>query len=131
MLATDCGIPYNPKVFQVIAEVPGIIHARAQSEHGSGVYRREVMMKGMRRMLASVAVTAALLMAAGGAISARAQDPGGAKQPYTPAEYNAYVACTQEKAAQARVRCLEDFAIKYPNPNLLIYAYPAARDISS
>jgi hypothetical protein len=84
------------------------------------------MMKGMRRMLASVAVTAALLMAAGGAISARAQDPGGAKQPYTPAEYNAYVACTQEKAAQARVRCLEDFAIKYPNPNLLIYAYPAA-----
>lgn len=83
-------------------------------------------MKGLKWMLAA-GTAAGLLMAAGGAISmARAQDPGGAKQPYTPAEYNAYVACTQEKAAQARARCLEDFATKYPNPNLLIYAYPAA-----
>ncbi len=85
-------------------------------------------MKGTKWMFAATAVAAALLMtAAGGAIStARAQEPGGTKQPYTPAEYNAYVACTQEKTAQARVKCLEDFAAKYPNPNLLIYAYPVA-----
>jgi predicted ester cyclase len=82
-------------------------------------------MKGMKWMLAGVAVAAALLTGASGAIpTARAQEPGGGKQPeYTMAEYNAYKACADEKVAQARVKCLDDFVTKYQNPAILLYAY--------
>ncbi len=83
-------------------------------------------MKGTKWILIAAGTVAALLVtAAGGGIStARAQDAGGAKQPsYTPAEYNAYIACTQEKAAQAKVKCLDSFVAAYPNSTLLLYAF--------
>ncbi len=45
----------------------------------------------------------------------------GAKTDYTPAEYNSYTACTQEKNGQQRIRCLDSFVQQYPNSTLLIY----------
>jgi tetratricopeptide (TPR) repeat protein len=65
-----------------------------------------------------------LLLAAGAAV--RAQEAGGTKPAYTLPEYNAYKACTDTTPAAARAKCLENFATTYPNPALLIYAYPLA-----
>jgi len=59
--------------------------------------------------------------------AAAAQAPAGGqegKQPYTMPEYNAEQACANDKNASTQVKCLDDFVSKYPNSNLLIYAYP-------
>lgn len=64
------------------------------------------------------AVLAALLVTFGSAL-AGAQD----KPSYTPQEYNAYKACADDKVAQQRARCLEDFVVKFPESQLLPYAY--------
>jgi tetratricopeptide (TPR) repeat protein len=45
---------------------------------------------------------------------------------YTPAEYNAYTACANDKAAPTRAKCLEDFMAKFPQSSLLPYAYQLA-----
>ena len=42
---------------------------------------------------------------------------------YTPAEYNAYTACANDKVAQSRAKCLEDFTTKFPQSTLLPFAY--------
>lgn len=83
--------------------------------------------------VAGFAVAAALCLILSSAWSAKAlpqapaaggQDTGGSKQPYTMPEYNAEQECTKEKNPAAQVKCLDDFVSKYPNSNLLIYAYP-------
>jgi tetratricopeptide (TPR) repeat protein len=85
------------------------------------------MMNATRVWAAGIA--AAMLLAAG-ATDALAQDTGaaggaaGGKQPYTPAEYNSYIVCTQEKAPAAQVKCLDNFLTTYPNSTLVLYAYP-------
>jgi tetratricopeptide (TPR) repeat protein len=60
--------------------------------------------------------------------AAMAQAPAGGqdagKQPYTMPEYNAEQACANDKNPSSQVKCLDDFVSKYPNSNLLIYAYP-------
>jgi len=48
------------------------------------------------------------------------------KPSYTPAEYNAYTACANDKNAQTRAKCLEDFMAKFPQSSLLPYAYQLA-----
>lgn len=48
------------------------------------------------------------------------------KPSYTPAEYNAYTACANDKNAQTRAKCLEDFMGKFPQSSLLPYAYQLA-----
>lgn len=48
------------------------------------------------------------------------------KPSYTPAEYNAYTACANDKNAQTRAKCLEDFMGKFPQSTLLPYAYQLA-----
>lgn len=45
---------------------------------------------------------------------------------YTPAEYNAYTACANDKNAQTRAKCLEDFMAKFPKSSLLPYGYQLA-----
>src|SRR5215471_11064880 len=82
---------------------------------------------GMNRMkpLAGLAMSASLCWMLAGA--AAAQAPAGGqegKQPYTMPEYNAEQACANDKNASTQVKCLDDFVSKYPNSNLLIYAYP-------
>src|SRR5437899_498358 len=81
------------------------------------------------RRVAGLAFIAALCLAIGGASNALAQAPAGqdaaaGQQKYTMAEYNAYQACAAEKNFQQQVKCLDDFAAKYPNSALLVYIYP-------
>src|SRR6186997_1794539 len=83
---------------------------------------------GMNRMkrVAGLAMSASLCWMLGSAAMAQApaggQDAG--KQPYTMPEYNAEQACATDKNPSSQVKCLDDFVSKYPNSNLLIYAYP-------
>jgi hypothetical protein len=71
--------------------------------------------------------TAVFLLAAVATVRAQDAGAGGStKQPYTAVEYNAYTACAQEKVAATKVKCLESFVVTFPNPALLIYAYPEA-----
>ena len=80
--------------------------------------------------VAGLVWAAALCLMAGGMQSARArataesQGQEAGKQQYTMAEYNSYQACAAEKNAQAQIKCLDDFAAKYPNSALLVYVYP-------
>jgi tetratricopeptide (TPR) repeat protein len=81
-------------------------------------------MKGIR-ILASLAIVAALSCMAGGAPSAIAQDAGaGAKPQYTMAEYNAYTAAQSTKDPAQQIKALDDFVAKYPSSALLVYVYP-------
>jgi tetratricopeptide (TPR) repeat protein len=81
------------------------------------------------RILASLAIVAALGLMVGGAPSAMAlahapaQDAG-AKPQYTMAEYNAYTAAQSTKDPAQQVKQLDDFVSKYPNSALLVYVYP-------
>src|SRR5262245_49473821 len=83
---------------------------------------------GMNRLkrVAGLAMSASLCWMLGSAATAQApaggQDPG--KQPYTMPEYNAEQACANDKNPSSQVKCLDDFVSKYPNSNLLVYAYP-------
>jgi tetratricopeptide (TPR) repeat protein len=81
------------------------------------------------RRVASLAISAVLCLAIGGASKGLAQAPAGqdaaaGQQKYTMAEYNSYQACANEKNPQAQIKCLDDFVAKYPNSALLIYIYP-------
>ena len=81
-------------------------------------------MNRMRRV-AGLVMSASLCWMLGSA--ATAQTPAGGqdtKQPYTMPEYNAEQACANDKNPSTQVKCLDDFVSKYPNSNLLIYAYP-------
>jgi len=82
-------------------------------------------MNRMKRV-AGLAMSASLCWMLGSAAMAQApaggQDAG--KQPYTMPEYNAEQACANDKNPSSQVKCLDDFVSKYPNSNLLIYAYP-------
>ena len=48
-----------------------------------------------------------------------------ARPDYTPAEYNAYTACANDRAAASRVKCLDDFVAKFPESSLMPYANQA------
>ncbi len=80
------------------------------------------------RILASLAIVAALCLMVGGAPSALAQaaagQDAGAKPQYTMAEYNAYTAAQSTKDPAQQVKALDDFVSKYPNSALLVYVYP-------
>ena len=81
------------------------------------------------RILASLAVVAALCLMVGSAPSAMAltQAPAqdaGAKPQYTMAEYNAYTAAQATRDPGQQVKQLDDFVAKYPNSALLVYVYP-------
>jgi tetratricopeptide (TPR) repeat protein len=73
----------------------------------------------MRRFFAAGAVILAVLALASSPGWAAPQD----KPAYTPAEYNAYTACANDKSAQTRAKCMEDFIVKFPDSTLLPYAY--------
>ncbi len=45
------------------------------------------------------------------------------QQPYTLAEYNAYQAAAKEPNPQQRIKLLDDFVAKFPQSELLVYAY--------
>lgn len=86
-------------------------------------------MIGTRRVrdLATAAALGLLLATAAIAQApAAGQDPCATpgKQPYTIAEYNAYQACAAEKNPLTVIKCVDDFASKYPNSNLNVYIYP-------
>jgi hypothetical protein len=53
-----------------------------------------------------------------------AQGAQGSKTPYTMPEYNAFQACNGEKDPNQQVKCLDDFATRFPNSFLMQYAYP-------
>src|SRR5215469_10493328 len=77
------------------------------------------------KRVAGLAMSASLCWMLGSA--ATAQAPAGGqdnKQPYTMPEYNAEQACANDRNPTSQVKCLDDFVSKYPNSNLLIYAYP-------
>jgi tetratricopeptide (TPR) repeat protein len=81
------------------------------------------------RLLASLAIGAALCLMVGGAPSAltlaqAAGQDAGAKPQYTMAEYNAYTAAQSTKDPAQQVKALDDFVSKYPNSALLVYVYP-------
>ena len=63
-----------------------------------------------------------LLPAAYAATRLQSQDhrPTG---PYTMEEYNAEQACANDKNPSSQVKCLDAFVSKYPNSQLLPYAY--------
>src|SRR5712692_1047554 len=73
-------------------------------------------------MVALLAITACGT-ARRAAAQAAAQDQAQGKTEYTPAEYNAYTNCTQEKNAQQRIKCLDSFVQSYPNSTLLVYVF--------
>jgi tetratricopeptide (TPR) repeat protein len=79
------------------------------------------------KRLTGLAILGALCLILGNGLSAIAQAPaagqdtGAAK--YTMAEYNAYQACAGEKVPATMIKCLDDFASKYPNSTLLNYIY--------
>jgi tetratricopeptide (TPR) repeat protein len=82
------------------------------------------------RRLTGLAALMAVCLVLGGAANAYAQaaasgqDQGTSKQQYTMAEYNAEQACANDKVPASQIKCLDDFVSKYPNSNLLVYAYP-------
>jgi tetratricopeptide (TPR) repeat protein len=80
------------------------------------------------RSAAGLAIVAALCLSVGSAASLRAQaaagQEGAAKPQYTMAEYNSYQACATEKNPAAQVKCLDDFAAKYPNSQLMTFVLP-------
>ncbi len=79
------------------------------------------------RILAGLAIVAALCLMVGSAPSAVALAQGqdaGAKPQYTMAEYNAYTAAQSTKDPAQQVKQLDDFVAKYPNSALLVYVYP-------
>ncbi len=82
-------------------------------------------MNATRRM-ASLAVLIALCLVSLKATPLAAQAAGAAaSQPkYTVAEYNAYTAAANEKNPAAQIKELDDFVAKYPNSELLRFAYP-------
>jgi hypothetical protein len=92
----------------VLTEVP---HKRAKPAEEAG--------EKMRRFFASCTVILAVLALA-------SATPGWAapqeKPAYTPAEYNAYTACANDKNAQTRAKCMEDFIVKFPDSTLVPYA---------
>lgn len=76
-----------------------------------------------------IAPVVTLCLILGSSTSLRAQTPAAAqdstKAPaYTLVEYNAEQACAAEKVPATQVKCLDDFAAKYPNSALLVYVYP-------
>ncbi|HVH61548.1 MAG TPA: hypothetical protein VM709_14500 [Candidatus Sulfotelmatobacter sp.] len=76
-----------------------------------------------------IAPVVTLCLILGSSTSPRAQTPAAAqdstKAPaYTLVEYNAEQACAAEKVPATQVKCLDDFAAKYPNSALLVYVYP-------
>jgi tetratricopeptide (TPR) repeat protein len=80
-------------------------------------------MRRTRRLAVLVlAAGLAMILAAGLAAPARAQDTG-AKQPYTMAEYNAYVAARDERNAALQIKLLDSFVQSFPNSALLTYIY--------
>lgn len=80
------------------------------------------------RRSAGFALLAALGLILGSASLARAQaaaqDASAGKQAYTVPEYNAYQACAGDKNPTSQIKCLDDFASKYPSSALLVYVYP-------
>jgi len=83
-------------------------------------------MNRMRRV-AGLAMGASLCILLGNVMTAGArQAPAGqdAKPAYTMPEYNAEQACANDKNPASQVKCLDDFASRYPNSALLIYVYP-------
>jgi hypothetical protein len=81
----------------------------------------------MRRTIwvASALILALSLSLGGGySVLAATQAAQPAQKPgYTMPEYNAYVAAKNETNPQIKVKLLDDFTAKYPNSELLIYAY--------
>ena len=85
-------------------------------------------MNGTRKWV-GIAPVVTLCLILGSSTSLRAQTPAAAqdsaKAPaYTLVEYNAEQACAAEKVPATQVKCLDDFAAKYPNSALLVYVYP-------
>jgi tetratricopeptide (TPR) repeat protein len=83
------------------------------------------------RILAGLAVAAALCLATGSAPSAMtmaaapaAAGQDAAKPQYTMAEYNAFTAAQSIKDPAGQIKALDDFVAKYPNSALLVYVYP-------
>src|SRR5215831_3195731 len=81
-------------------------------------------MNRMRRVAGLVMSASLCWMLGSSAATAQAPSGGQDKQPYTMPEYNAEQACANDKNPSTQVKCLDDFVSKYPNSNLLIYAYP-------
>lgn len=80
------------------------------------------MIRTRRLAVVVLAAGLAVILAAGLAAPARAQETG-AKQAYTMPEYNAYVAARDEKGAAQQIRLLDAFVQSYPNSALLTYIY--------
>ena len=87
-------------------------------------------MNGTRKWV-GIAPVVTLCLIWGSSTSLRAQTPAAGqdssatKAPaYTLVEYNAEQACAAEKAPATQIKCLDDFAAKYPNSALLVYVYP-------
>ena len=85
-------------------------------------------MNGLWKRVGTV-LTVALGLMVGSSSSLRAQTPAAGqdatKAPkYTLVEYNAEQACAAERVPATQVKCLDDFAAKYPNSELLVYVYP-------
>jgi TPR repeat len=94
-------------------------------------FERGEMGMNATRKLAGLAMGAMVFLIAGSELSASAQAPATGQetvvtkaQKYTQAEYNAEQACAAEKIPAAVVRCADDFVLKYPNSDLLVYIYP-------
>jgi tetratricopeptide (TPR) repeat protein len=90
--------------------------------------RGEAGMNGLWKRVGTV-LTVALGLMVGSSSSLRAQTPAAGqdatKAPkYTLVEYNAEQACAAERVPATQVKCLDDFAAKYPNSELLVYVYP-------
>jgi tetratricopeptide (TPR) repeat protein len=82
------------------------------------------------RILAGLAIAAALCLSLGGApwattlAAAPAAGQDAAKPGYTMAEYNAFTAAQSIKDPASQIKALDDFVAKYPNSALLVYVYP-------
>lgn len=61
-----------------------------------------------------------LAVALGTAHSMKAQGQAAAPA-YTREEYDAYIACNNEKVPEQKIKCLDDFSAKYPKSALMIY----------
>lgn len=72
-----------------------------------------------QRIVAGTLVLAAIAFGLAAAMPVLAQD----KPAYTPAEYNAYTACANDKVAASRVKCLDDFVAKFPDSTLMPFVY--------
>lgn len=77
-----------------------------------------------RTRMAGLVITLLGFGFAGAALPpAAAQDSQQPAAKYTKAEYDAYQAAAAEKNAAQKIKLLDDFVAKYPNSELLIYAY--------